>query len=112
MTLKEVVERLGLTVCCDGRGLDREVTGGYVGDLLSDVIAHSLQEQVWVTIQVHINIVAVAVLKEHAAIIIANGRAPAGETLRKAVEEHVPIFTSTRPAFELCGMLHAHGVPA
>jgi hypothetical protein len=112
MTLKEISDRLYLAVCCDGGGLDREVEGGYAGDLLSDVMAHSRHGQVWITIQVHINIVAVAVLKEHAAIIIANGRTPAEETVRKAAEENVPVFTSTRSAFELCGMLHALGVVA
>jgi predicted transcriptional regulator len=110
MTLKDISDRLDLTVCCAGGGLDRQLTGGYSGDLLSDVMAHSGQGQAWVTIQVHINIVAVAVLKEHAAIIIANGRTPAAETVRKAEEENVPIFTSTRSAFEICGMLHALGV--
>jgi hypothetical protein len=110
MTLNDITGKLGLAVRCAGGGLERDVTGGYAGDLLSDVMAHSSQGQVWVTIQVHINIVAVAVLKEHAAIIIANGRTPAAETLHKAAEERVAILTSALPAFEICGRLRALGV--
>lgn len=110
MTVREIVERLHLSVCCAGTTLDQEVTGAYTGDLLSDVIAHSQQGQVWVTIQVHANIIAVAALKEHAAIIIVNGRTPAADTLGKAAEENVPILTSSLTAFEVSGRLHALGV--
>lgn len=114
MTLREITNSLDLSVCCGQDLLDRQVTGGYSGDLLSDVIAHSRQGQVWTTIQVHVNIVAVAVLKEHAAIIIVNGRTPAPETLARAAEEKVPVLLSGLPAFEVNGMLHAlvaGGVP-
>jgi predicted transcriptional regulator len=110
MTVREIAEMLELTVCCAKEMLDREVTGAYAGDLLSDVMAHSRQGQVWVTIQVHMNIVAVATLKEHAAIIVVNGRTPAAETLGRAAEEKMPVLASGRTAFEVCGRLHALGV--
>ncbi len=110
MTVRDITEELGLHVCCGEENLDREVTGGYTGDLLSDVIANSKAGSVWVTSQVHVNIVAVAVLKELAAIIIVNGRQPADDTQRRAVEEKVPMLSSTLPAFEVAGRLHALGV--
>jgi hypothetical protein len=110
MTVREIKDRLGLSLCCVGGNLEQEVTGAYSGDLLSDVMAHSHQGQVWVTIQVHMNIVAVATLKEHAAIITVNGRTPAAETLTRATEEHVPILSSGLTAFEVSGKLHALGV--
>ncbi len=110
MTVRELKDRLGFTVCCGGERLEREVTGGYAGDLLSDVIAHSGQGHVWVTIQVHVNIVAVAVLKEHAAILLANGRTPPEETIRKAGEEGVAILASDLPGYALCGKLYEIGV--
>jgi predicted transcriptional regulator len=110
MTVRDIKESLGLSICCAGEKLDQEVTGAYTGDLLSDVMAHSSQGQVWITIQVHLNIVAVAALKEHAAIIIVNGRTPAAETLERAAEEKVPILTSGLTAFEVSGKLHAFGV--
>lgn len=110
MTVQDISDHLGLSLVGGAGTTDREVSGAYVGDLLSDVMAHSHQGQVWITIQVHLNIVAVAVLKEHAAIIIVNGRTPAAETLAKAAEENVPILTSDLPAFDICGKLHALGV--
>src|SRR5512143_1233239 len=110
MTVREVVDRLGLSVCCAGETLDREITGGYSGDLLSDVMAHSGPGEAWITIQVHVNIVAVASLKEHAAIIIVNGRTPAADTLAKAAGEKVTVLASDLSAFEISGRLHRLGV--
>lgn len=110
MKLKEVVEKLNLRVLCGGQHLDREVTGGYSGDLLSDVIGNSKGGNVWVTMQVHVNIVAVAVLKELAAVIIVQGRSVAEDTLHKAQEENVTILASELPAFETAGRLNRLGV--
>lgn len=109
MTLRTVIEQLGLNPC-GSVDPDREVTGAYAGDLLSDVMAHSQPGHLWLTIQVHVNIVAVAVLREHAAILVVNGREPAPETLTRAAEEKLVILTSPLPAFELCGRLHALGI--
>lgn len=105
MTVRDLVEKLNLTVQTTGTNLDTRVTGGYAGDLLSDVMANSKSGNVWVTMQVHVNIVAVAVLKEHAAIILVNHRTPAEDTLRRANEEHITVLTSGKPAFETIGAL-------
>jgi len=110
MTVREITQTLGLSVASAAEKSGQEVTGAYCGDLLSDVIAHSQQGQVWITIQVHVNVVAVAVLKELAAIIIVNGRTPAADTLARAVEEKVVILTSNLSAYEVSGKLHALGV--
>ncbi len=110
MTLKEIVEQLDLTVCCPGNGLSRPVRGGYAGDLLSDVMANCAAGSVWVTMQVHVNIVAVAVLKDLPAIILVNGRTPAEETLAKAEQEGVSILSSKMAAFETAGKLYALGI--
>ncbi len=110
MNLTELVERLDLRVYSGRDELARAVGGGYAGDLLSDVIAHGRKDQVWVTIQVHPNVVAVAVLKELAAIVLANGREPAAETVARAQKERVPILGTTLTAFEIAGKLHGLGV--
>jgi hypothetical protein len=107
MTLRDVATRLRLTVCCGGDALDREVTGGYAGDLLSDVIANSKAGDVWVTMQTHVNIVAVAVLKELAGIILVQGRRPAEDTLARARAEGVAVLVSDLPAYETAGRLSA-----
>ncbi len=107
MTLRETVERLHLSVRCSEDQLDRVVTGVYAGDLMSDVIANASAGNVWITMQVHLNIVAVAVIKELAGIIIVQGRQPAGDTLKKATDEHVMIAVSELPAFDVAGRLYA-----
>jgi predicted transcriptional regulator len=110
MNVKEIIERLDLSVRCGGNSLDQEINGGYAGDLLSDVIANSKQGDVWVTMQVHVNIVAVAVLKELSAIIVVQGREPAQETILKATEQNVPILVSRMPTFQVVGVLYGLGV--
>jgi hypothetical protein len=110
MRLKEIVDRLNLKVRCGEGKLDREVTGGCASDLLSNVIAVAKPGTVWLTVQVHVNIVAVAVLKELAAVIILQGREPAEDTLKKAREEGVAILVSDLPAYETAGKLYALGI--
>ena len=84
MNLAFLVEQLGLTVRCGSDGLNRTVSGGYVGDLLSNVMAGSGSGDVWITCQTHQNIVAVSVLKEHAGIILIQGREPDADTVERA----------------------------
>jgi len=108
--LSELVEKLGMQVMAAKDSLDREVTGGYASDLLSDVLANSGQGNVWVTLQIHQNIVAVASMKDIAAVILVNGRQPEEETIEKAETENVPIMVTDLPAFELVGRLYGLGV--
>ncbi|KPK69364.1 serine kinase [candidate division WOR_3 bacterium SM23_60] len=108
--LSELVKDLRLEVLCGGEHLDRSVTGGYVSDLLSDVMAHTKKGALWITLQGHPNIVAVAVLKELSGIVLINKRQPDEETLEKARNEKVAIMTSELPAFELVGKLYQMGL--
>jgi len=104
--LREIVERLDLEVRSGRDRLDSTVTGAYVSDLLSDAIGHAQEGQVWITLQVHPNIVAVAVLKELSGIILVNNRQPEAETLEKAEKESIPLMVSRQPTFELTGKLY------
>jgi predicted transcriptional regulator len=110
MKLKEIVDRLGLRVMAAGEKLDQEVTGGYASDLLSDVMANSREGDIWVTLQVHPNIIAVATLKDLAGIVIVQGRKPEDHTVEKAGQEGVPILVSELQTFELVGRLYNLGI--
>ena len=110
MTVGEIAERLRLQILTENTDLGRDITGGYVSDLLSDVMAHSHSGNVWITLQTHSNIVAVATLKELAAIILVNARTPDSDTLMRAQEKHVTLLSSPLPAFELVGSLYELGV--
>ncbi len=92
MTVSDIVNFFGLKIRTGENQLNEEVTGGYASDLLSDVIAHSRKGNIWVTIQTHPNIVAVATMKELAGIILTGGREPDSDTLQKAEEEGIPIL--------------------
>jgi len=110
MELKKIVDELGLEVRAGGDRLNVEVSGGYVSDLLSDVIANSNKGDLWLTLQVHKNIVAVATLKELAGIVIIGGKEPSEDTVAKSEEESVVLLRSNLTAFELAGRLFGMGV--
>lgn len=105
MKLKEIIEKLKLKVLTGKDRLDAEVSGGYTSDLLSDVMANSREGNLWITLQTHLNIVAVAKLKDLAGIIIVNNRQPDQETIKKAEEEKVPLLTTELTSFKISGKL-------
>ena len=110
MNLYEIVQQLQLEVKAGDERLSTEVKGGYASDLLSDVIAHAQEGDLWVTLQTHQNTIAVASMKGLAGIVLVNGREPEADTLEKAKEENIPILVSFLPAFELIGRLCELGV--
>jgi hypothetical protein len=110
MELQELITSLSLELKTPELDLHREVTGGYASDLLSDVIGNAHKGNIWVTLQVHLNIIAVASLKELAGIILVSNRNPDEDTLKKANAENIPVMTSTMPAFDLVGKLYALGL--
>jgi len=110
MKLHRLASTLDLEAKSASAHLDNEVTGGYASDLLSDVLAHGRQGDLWVTLQVHGNIVAVASMKDLAGIVLVNGRQPDDETLERAEAEGVPILVSRLPAFDLIGKLNSLGL--
>lgn len=110
MKLEEIVRKLKLDVISGDNLLDRMVTGGYVSDMLSDVIAHSKKGNIWVTLQTHLNIIPVASMKEVSGIIIVNRRQPDEDTFKKATEENVPILGTDMKAFQIVGKLYQLGI--
>lgn len=110
MKLQQIVDALDLNVRAGADLLDQEITGGYVSDLLSDVLSNSDEGNIWITLQIHKNIVAVASMKGLAGIILINGREPEEDTIAKAEEENIPIMVSELKAFDLIGKLHALGI--
>ncbi len=106
MNLAVLSQKLNLRVRSGEHVLNREVSGGYVGDLLSDVIANSKKNDVWITCQLHPNIIAVSALKEHAGIILVLGKEPGRETLESASREEIPVLVTTLSGFEVAGRIY------
>ncbi|MBW1894384.1 MAG: serine kinase [Deltaproteobacteria bacterium] len=107
MTVKDLIERFGMHLAAGRQGLDKEIKGGYCGDLLSDVMGNSPQGCVWLTIQTHQNIVTAAVIREMAAIILTGGKTPDEETLQKADEEGMPVLLWPGTSYDLAGRLYS-----
>ncbi len=110
MTLGEIVNKLSLSVQTANKKLDTEVSGGYAADLLSCVMAKARKGNIWVTLQSHLNIVAVASLLELAGIIVTEGASPDAATLQKANDEGVPILTTPHTTFTVVGQLAQLGI--
>lgn len=106
MKLERIIRELELTEAVPGVGTERAVTGAYCSDLLSDVMAHAQPGDLWITVQVHQNIVAVAVMAELAGIVLVGGMRPDAEALAKAAREKVVLLTTPLAAFEVAGRLH------
>ena len=111
MKLQEISQQLSLEVRAAAGNLDREVTGGYASDLLSCVMAKAQAGNVWVTLQSHPNIVAVASLLDLAGIVVAEGMSIDAVTLQKAEEEGIPILTTPLTTYTVVGDLFKLGVP-
>jgi predicted transcriptional regulator len=97
---------LDLKVVAGEGKLTQEVSGGYIGDLLSDVMGNGKAGDVWITRQIHQNIVAVASLKDLAGIILVNGCEPAADTIDKARRENIPVMITAMSGFEVAGKLY------
>lgn len=105
MKVSEMVEKFKLKVYSGKAGLENEVTGGYVSDLLSDVMGHAREGQVWITLQTHRNVLAIASLKDMAAVILVKGFKPDADTLEHSNEEELPVLGTTMETFEMAGKL-------
>lgn len=111
MELQELKKELSLKALHDG-GDSAQVAGGYTSDLLSDVLARAKAGDILVTNQKHLNVVAVASLLELSGVIIAGGVEPDENTVEKAIEENVPLYSTDMTAFEVVGRLYAMGIRA
>ncbi len=110
MNLQELTAALELTALTPGTSPAGELRGGYVSDLLSDVLANAPADGVLVTVQVHLNVVAVAVHAGLKAVIFALDRRPEEAVVQRAVQEGIALFCSALPAFEIVGRLYQHGL--
>jgi len=105
MKVKDIITILKLKVFGGSQGLEREITGGYSSDLLSDVMGHADTGKIWITLQTHKNVVAIASLKDLAAVIIIKGLEPDADMLAQAEEEGIPVLGTEDQAFETTGKL-------
>lgn len=110
MKVKDIMEALPVRLLTPEAPLDGEVAGGYASDLLSNVMGQAQPGMVWVTMQGHQNVAAVASLIGVAAVIVAGDSPVAEDMLSKAALNEVVIFSTELSAFETIGRLYEMGV--
>jgi hypothetical protein len=110
MKLEEICRELSLEVRTAAGKLGGRVTGGYASDLLSCVMAGAQEGNLWVTLQGHPNIVAVASLLNLAGVIVTEGIEPDAATVSKAEEEGIPLLTTPLKTFTVVGGLYELGL--
>jgi hypothetical protein len=110
MKLAEVVSALKLTVLVPAPSPDVEVTGGYASDMLSNAMGQAAPGQLWVTMQGHPNVAAVASLLNLAGVIVAGESIVEEETVKKARANGVALFSTSLPSYQVCGRLYALGI--
>ena len=100
MTVQELAERLSLTPICVAEP-DREVEGGYIGDLLSWVMGNAQSGDAWITIMSNDNVVAVAVLTDVALVILSEGVTLDERVRGRAEKKGVNIYTTPLSSFAI-----------
>jgi hypothetical protein len=111
MNLQQIIDQLNLTVLTERREFTNILpTGGYSSDLLSCVMAGARKGNLWITLQAHLNIVAVAALNEVAAIIITENAQPDATSIDRANQQGVILLATTRSTYEVNGRLWQLGI--
>lgn len=106
MNLQTIIDKLHLNILTEPRDYSSITPkGGYTSDLLSCVMAGAMNSNIWVTLQSHMNIVAVAAMLEVSAVIITENAQPEEATITKANEQGVILLSTPKASYEICGML-------
>jgi predicted transcriptional regulator len=106
MKVSDIVKLFDLEVYSGQNGLENEINGAYVSDLLSDVMGQAQEGQTWITLQTHKNVMAIASLKDLSAVILVQGFKPDQDTMEVSNEEDIPILGTKEHTFEISGKLY------
>jgi len=106
MKVSDLVKKFNMKVFAGEKGLENEISGGYVSDLLSDVMGNACENQVWITLQTHQNVMAIAALKDLAAVILVKGLEPEQEMAEHSEKEGIPVLGTNLDTFQMAGVLY------
>ncbi len=110
MKVRDLADMGEFTLVTEEVSLDKTITSGYCGDLLSWVMANAKKGNLWITVQTHVNIIAIATLLELSCIIIPEDIHVEPETIERAQEEDVAILKSHLNSFEIVRLLIERGL--
>lgn len=106
MKLDTIINKLNIEVLTNTDIEKLEINKGLVGDLLSYILSKGTEDTVWLTIQRHINIIAVASSVEIPAIIVCDDIRPDQKVIDAAIENEIVLMTTKYDAFTASGIIH------
>ncbi|RCW53992.1 serine kinase [Halanaerobium sp. ST460_2HS_T2] len=109
MTVKELVDQFDLEVIA-GPDLQKEIDGAYIGDLLSNVMARAEKGNLWLTVQGHQNVVAVALLVELSAVILVEDFDYEENAIQKACQKGVNLLKTGKKSYDLACSLYESNI--
>lgn len=112
MNILALSEKIEAAILTKEANTAREVSSGYTCDLLSWVMAHGREGMAWITVQTHMNVIAVATLHDMACVIIPEGIKVEADVIEKADEEGICVLASPLTAYEISGRMHDQGIGA
>ena len=110
MKVQELLTLLDAKLLTQTPNLDAEIECGYSCDLLSWVLAHGQEGMAWATVQTHVNVIAVAVLMGMACVVLTEGVEAEEASLERANKEGLPVLSTAKTAYEVCGLMARAGV--
>ena len=110
MTVGELCQKPGFRMATACGGEERAISSAYICDLLSWVMSHGKEGTAWVTVQTHLNVIAVACLHEFACVIVPENIDIPAETLAKAEEEKMPVLQADMTAYGVGRVLSDGGI--
>lgn len=104
MTVAQLKQELALTEFCLPDP-DREVTGGYAGDLLSWVMGKASPSCAWLTVMSNANVCAVAVLADISCVILTENVTPDEDLLTRCKEQGINLLGTGESTFYAAAQL-------
>ena len=110
MTINELIELIPMETLSGEQNLNREISGGFSSDMMSNVIAKGTEGEIWITFQTHLNVVAIALMKKMAGVILIQNRTLIPKALERAKAENLPVLITPLSSYELAGRLYKLGI--
>lgn len=111
MKLKEIKELLEADVLVgDKEALELEITTACGSDLMSDVLAFTLEKSLLLTGLTKPQVIRTAEMMDLSAVIFVRGKMPEQYAIQLAQEIQIPLLKTNYPLYAACGILYSKGV--
>ncbi len=111
MTVSDLIKLIDGQALTGDAGLGNVVGSGLSCDLLSWVMSHGVAGMALITVQTHMNVVAVCALLDIACLVVTEGIAVPPDVVARAAQEGVAVLSTPRTAYDVCGAMMAAGIP-